>query len=372
MSENEKNLPPRIYHQNDPDEILVLWKDLLGESSDSFRQAIIDYDQITDPDTAPIDFVELMLAQLGSPFGDFPLTDLQKRKLVKLLIPMYNQKGLGKEKGIVKAALFLLGFEVEIVDPHAYPEDGWHVGESEVGLSTYAGGRRLYCNILNWTEEFSIADWIATDLIVTPDDAVGPSPWSRPADALDISLPGAEIYQEVTPLFVGNESFTGSIFLKADNPTTVQAIIESVDDPLDGTETLLNITTEWQRYSFEHTFFPSAGGDVRFILRTDAGFPETLHAWGAQLVRDDNPDTPYAQRTNDGEDCDRPGAWRFHFFIQTPVIIDNDQESLLRVIADFMKPAHTHYGILQPDDPGFVDHWEVGISESGVNTYVHP
>jgi len=188
MSENEKNLPPRIYHQNDPDEILILWKDLLGNSSDSFRQAIIDYDQITDPDTAPIDFVELMLAQLGSPFGDFPLTNLQKRKLVKLLIPMYNQKGLGKEKGIVKATLFLLGFEVEIVDPHAYPEDGWHVGESEIGLSTYAGGRRLYCNILNWTR--------TRDLLVTHSTPV--SLWAAPDNTLRLTTAPLERGLHVT------------------------------------------------------------------------------------------------------------------------------------------------------------------------------
>ncbi len=371
MSENEKNLPPRIYHQNDPDGILKLWKDLVAKISTEFRQAIIKYDQITDPDTAPIEFVDLMLAQLGSPFSDFPLTDIQKRKLVRLLIPMYNQKGLGKEKGIAKASKFLMGFDVEIIDPHAYPEDGWHVGASELGLSTYAGGRRLYCNILNWSEDFTVPDWIKTDLVVFPDETVGPTPWSRPADRLDMSAPGAEIYQEVTPFFTGDEDFAGSIFLKAKNPISIKAIIQSVDDPLDSSEAILNITTNWQRFTFQHKFFPVTGGNVRFILRTDDGIPDDLYAWGAELVRDDNINTPYAQTTNNAADGDRPGAWVFHFFIQTPQIIDEDEEALLRVIADFMKPAHTHYGIIQPVDPGFVDHWEVGVSEVGINTFVH-
>lgn len=371
MSETEKNLPPRIYHQSDPDGILTLWKDLVDTVTEGFRDEISNYQEITDPDTAPIEFVELILWQLGSPFRSYPLTDNQKRKLAKLLIPMYNQKGLGKEKGIVTAARFLLGLEVEIIDPHAYPEDGWHVGASEIGLSTYSGGRRVYCNILNWTEDFAESDWITSLATVTSDATTGPSPWGRDADQIDLSSPGAQLYQDVTPLSMNFQDFTGSIWIKGSASGTLKAILQSIDDPLDSTETELSITTDWTRFIFQHTTFPGASGDLRFLIQSDAGFVGNLYFWGASLVRDDNIDTPYAQRTDNGEDCDRPGAWAFHFFIQTPEEIDDDQESLLREIADFMKPAHTHYDIIEPDDPGFIDHWEVGVSELGINTYVH-
>lgn len=371
MSSQEQNLPPAIYHQNDPDGIVSLWKDLVHATTEEFRSEVQNYAEIIDPDTAPIDFVELILVQLGNPFRDYPLTDSQKRKLAKLLIPMYNQKGLGKEKGIVTAARFLLGLEVEIIDPHAYPEDGWHVGESEIGLSTYSGGRRVYCNILNWTEDFSVSEWMTSSVTVTSDVITGPSPWGRLADQLDMSIPGSEIYQEVTPLDMDYQDFTGSIWLKGSVLGSLISIIQSVDDPLDYSETELSITTDWQRFTFQHTTFPSNSGDIRFLLRSDTGFSGNLYAWGAQLVRSDDESIPYASRTNDGADCDRPGAWAYHFFIQTPEELDDDQDSLLRQIADFMKPAHTHYGIIQPDDEGFIDHWEVGISELGVNTYVH-
>lgn len=371
MSDTEKNLPPLIYHQNDPDGIMELWKTLVDNMTEAFRTEIFNYEQIVDPDTAPIDFVTLILAQLGNPFKHYPLTDIQKRKLAKLLIPMYNQKGLGKEKGIVTAARFLLGMEVEIIDPHAHPEDGWHVGESEIGLSTYSGGRRVYCNMLNWTEDFSNADWSKSLLVVTSSATLGPSPWGRDADQFDMTTPGAEISQEVTPYDASYQDFLGSIWLKASSAETIQAVIESVDDPLDSTETELNVTSEWQHFSFSHTTLPSASGDMRFILKSDVGIASDLYAWGAQFIRDDNEDTPYAPRTNDGQDCNRSGAWAFHFFIQTPEELDDDQENLLHEIADFMKPAHTHYGIIEPDDAAFIDHWEVGISELGVNTYVH-
>ncbi len=346
MSETEKNLPPRIYHQNDPDGILNLWKTLAGSVSDEFRTFVAAYDELIDPDTAPTLFVELMLRQLGNPFRSYPLTDKQKRKLVKLLIPMYNQKGLGKEKGIVTAARFLLGMEVEIVDPHAYPEDGWHVGVSEIGLSTYSGGRRVYCNLLKWTEAFSEAEWIKSSATVTSQAITGPTPWGRDADALDMSIPGAIVYQDATPLLAANQFFTGSIWLKADALGVLTLAIQSADNPLDQTDEELTVTSEWQRFVVQHRCFPNAVGNVRFLLRSDAGFPGTLYAWGAQLVRSDDLDMPYAPRNDEAGDCDRPGAWAFHFFIQTPRILTPDERSLLREIADFMKPAHTHYGIL--------------------------
>ena len=153
---------------------------------------------------------------------------------------MYNQKGLGKEKGIVTAARFLLGMEVEIIDPHAYPEDGWHVGASELGLSSYSGGRRVYANMLDWTEDFAESVWIKSSVTVTTDATTGPTPWGRDADALDMSLTGSFIYQDATPWETGNQDFTASIWIKADVAGSLTAVLQSVDNPLDQTETTLS------------------------------------------------------------------------------------------------------------------------------------
>lgn len=67
---------------------------------------------IIDPDVAPEQYVDAMLADLGNPFS-FPLTLTQKRQLVQLLVPIYKQKGT--DPGIVNAVRLFLGIEVTII-----------------------------------------------------------------------------------------------------------------------------------------------------------------------------------------------------------------------------------------------------------------
>lgn len=65
---------------------------------------------ILDPDKAPENFVDAMLEDLGNAFDFIPDLDLrQKRRLVKLLLPIYQLKGT--VPGMVQAIRLLLGFE---------------------------------------------------------------------------------------------------------------------------------------------------------------------------------------------------------------------------------------------------------------------
>lgn len=73
-----------------------------------------DWFDILDPDTALIQFVEAMLYDLGNPFA-FDLSDIDKRRLVQLLVPIYKQKGT--DSGIINAIRFFLGIEVTISVP---------------------------------------------------------------------------------------------------------------------------------------------------------------------------------------------------------------------------------------------------------------
>lgn len=371
MAKNEKNLLPRLYHQNDSHRIIELWKTLVDSTTEDFRRHVKDYAEIIDPDTAPIQFVEIILAGLGNPFSDYPLTNNQKRKLAKLLIPMYNQKGLGKEKGIVSAARFLLNLELTIIDPHAYPEDGWHLEESAIGLTSYTGGRHCFGNMLFWTEDFTNERWIKSEVDVVSDATIGPSPWGRKADLIQMSTTDSEIFQEVSPRTLDNQNFTASLWLRSNSSTTISAILQSVDNPLDQSSAHFNVTNEWRRFVLSHTSYPFGSGNLRFILKNHSETETEFFAWGAQVVRDNDLNSAYQSRTTDGEDTEKAGGWIYHFFIQSPEVLNEDQEALLIRIADFMKPAHTHYGILEPADPGFIDHWEIGISELGVHTYVH-
>ena len=112
----ESNIPPRIYHNNDPDGIFALWKTLVDQVSEDEREEAQNFQEIVDPDTCPPDFVDLMLKHLGNPFVGIVLTESQKRKLIKLLIPIYKQKGTGE--GIVNATRFLTGLLIDLINPH--------------------------------------------------------------------------------------------------------------------------------------------------------------------------------------------------------------------------------------------------------------
>ncbi len=365
----ESNIPPRIYHLNDPDGIFDLWKRMVDQTADDERAQAVLYQDIIDPDVTPSQYLDLMLKSLGNPFVRVYLTDLQKRKLVKLLIPIYRQKGIGK--GIINAFRFLTEIVVEIIDPHANPDDGWSIGESEIGLTTYVGGERIFTNILNYSEDFDQADWVKDTVTVTADSVTGPSPWGYDADTFDMSAAGCEISQTCTPLYISDEDFTGSIWLKAASACTVEAQIRADGNPLDETTTSLSVTTDWQRFEFHHLTRPDAIGDIVFSLKSTAGIVPDVYAWGAQLVRDDEKQ-PYVSRTlADGGDSEKVGSWAYHFFIQSPVTLTENEETILRMVADFVKPTHTHYSIIDPTDLGFIDHWEVGLSDIGVDTYVH-
>lgn len=358
----------------DPDGIFALWRQIVTAFAATEKAMAESYLKIFDPDQAPEIFVKLMLKNLGNPFNKVFLTLTQKRKLVKALIPIYRQKGT--RRGIINAVRFLTGIIVDIVDPHGVEEDGWRVGVSEIGSTTFVGGDRVYCNMLNWTEDFEKAVWAkANGANVVPDDTQGPLPWVRPADLLLLPNPNSSILQEVLPFFVGNEPFFGSIFLKASAPVTLKAKIFATDDPADFTEVNFNVTTDWQRFLIQHTMEPNQPSvSVTFQIYSTAGTAEDIWAFGAQLVRNDEAQ-PYAQSTDDGEDCSYPGRWAYHFFIVTEVELTPEQEAIIRMIADYMKTAHTHYTLVFPGNdqiPNVFNHWMIGVSQIGVNTYVHP
>lgn len=87
-----------------------------------------------DPDTTTSAGVEAMLADLGNPFDFVDLTDDEKRRLVRLLVPLYKQKGT--DPGIRNAVRLFLGFEVTLTP---YLGEGLSLGESELGVDWVLG-----------------------------------------------------------------------------------------------------------------------------------------------------------------------------------------------------------------------------------------
>ncbi|MFH0899100.1 MAG: phage tail protein [Pseudomonadota bacterium] len=63
---------------------------------------------------------------------------------------------------------------------------------------------------------------------------------------------------------------------------------------------------------------------------------------------------------------------RYAFSIEVGVPLTDTQRRQARAIVDYMRPAHTHFAsLLVPGVPAAIDHWELGISELSISTFLH-
>lgn len=91
------------------------------------------FTDILDPDLASEAVLDLMLGDLGNPFS-FDLTEVDKRRLIDVLVDIYRQKGTAA--GIKNAIRFFLGIEVEFT---AYSTIGLSLGDSLLGVDWVLG-----------------------------------------------------------------------------------------------------------------------------------------------------------------------------------------------------------------------------------------
>ncbi len=107
----------------------------LQEVADLLLYDIDKFIEVLDPDTAPEDFVDAMLADLGNPFS-FELALGDKRRLAQVLVDMYRLKGTSL--GIQAVIRFFLSLEVA-VDPFNGAAGSWYLGEGELGVTSILG-----------------------------------------------------------------------------------------------------------------------------------------------------------------------------------------------------------------------------------------
>lgn len=62
---------------------------------------------------------------------------------------------------------------------------------------------------------------------------------------------------------------------------------------------------------------------------------------------------------------------RFSFRIISPVALTDEQRTQIEQIVDFMKVGHEHLVEIEEPDTTVIDHWELGLSELGINTDLH-
>lgn len=106
----------------------------LQEVTDLLLCEIDRWTDILDPDLAPEVFLDAMLQDLGNPFADFDLDAIDKRRLIRVLVQAYKQKGTGV--GIINLIRFFLGVEVTI---NSIGTEGWILGVDELGETTILG-----------------------------------------------------------------------------------------------------------------------------------------------------------------------------------------------------------------------------------------
>lgn len=99
----------------------------LQEVADLLLCDVDRWGDILDPDFAPEWAVDTMLADLGNPFT-FEMGLEDKRRLLRVLVPLYKQKGTAV--GIRNAVRFFLGLEITVTP---YAEDTLLLGESALG-----------------------------------------------------------------------------------------------------------------------------------------------------------------------------------------------------------------------------------------------
>jgi phage tail-like protein len=96
--------------------------------------------ELIDPDLAPERFVEAMLADLGNPFPTAELALVDKRRLLAVLVSIYQLKGTAP--GVVHAVRFLLGLEVEVLPVEQ--GSGWILGVGQLSHTAILGPSTLY------------------------------------------------------------------------------------------------------------------------------------------------------------------------------------------------------------------------------------
>lgn len=119
-------LLPQINRTEDATGELELWVACLQDVFDLLLKQVDDWTDILDPDLAPARYLDAMLADLGNPFTFAELSEIDKRRLLRVLVDIYREKGT--EAGIIDVVRFFLGIDVTI---EIYNGVGWELASSD-------------------------------------------------------------------------------------------------------------------------------------------------------------------------------------------------------------------------------------------------
>lgn len=120
-----------------PEEVDLDKDAFLAVCDDILKVLMLDVDlftDIVDPDVCEEAMLDLMLADMGNPFSQFDFTEIEKRRMVRLLLPIAKQKGTGP--GIVNVIRLLMQMDAEIIPA---PRVGLILGTSMLDVDWVLG-----------------------------------------------------------------------------------------------------------------------------------------------------------------------------------------------------------------------------------------
>jgi phage tail-like protein len=357
-------------------------------------------------------WLDAMLSDLGNPFWVFDdLTDLEKRRLISVLVTIYKQKGT--EVGIENAIRFFLGIDVDVRVP---TQEGWILTDEVEGTSVISGS----------TAPFPL--WDGAELTVIVDGGAEQTVTFNSGDFVDISQATAEevaaVIQAALDAAVTSDletfdlddgdtltvqvdggadqlvTFVTGDFVDIDNATAAEVATKidatiaggtalddggrvRVESDTTGPGATVQITGGTAR---EKLGFPSDSvsdgrgdpdGDAVVISTYGTGPIAGIEVTGgdANSVLNFPTDPVIGLGYELGVNTYLAPSGTFllySFVIDSPVALTPEQYERIVFIANYMKPAHTH--LIEVVEPGATvdpDHVELGLSRLGVNWDLH-
>lgn len=372
-----------------------------------------------DLDLATDEQIDAMLYDMGNPFSawdELELTQIQKRKLLRILIEIYKAKGTAW--GIEQTVFFLLGEVVWCVE---YMAGGWILGVDALGSGAIAEVMSLGWEPFDftlvgapWELDLKVDGGGTQTVTFVAGDFVNPAA----ATAIEVAavivaqasgagayaaFPGqaAEVLGTNVEPFVVSPGDTLDVFIDGD-PTAHVVAFTAADIATPGAATAAELVARIE----EDLNAVATSSDVAGAVAIDTvtrgamasiqiGAGVVQAALGLPLLL--TPGTDHGQlavhsnkagveasiqvtggSANDALDFDTGeigstgGAvlapddsyTLYSFDIETQNVVTSTQESIIRRVAEYMKPAHTHLiNIRQALPLPWPDAWMLGVDE---------
>lgn len=370
-----------------------------------------------DPDKATPEQIDAMLYDMGNPFAswtELELTDIEKKKLLRILIDIYKSKGTAW--GIEQTVYFLLG---EIVDCVEYLTGGWVLGVDELGSGSIA-------EVMNdapetwdftaiaapWELEVKLNGDPAQVITFTPGDFANTS--AAKADeviaVIAAQLVGGSAYKlfpgqpavaagtnlgtfAISPgdslgMIIGDDPTVHTVIFTADDiatpgAATVEEIVSALNSALADLILALVVSSkvsietvvrgdmaslEIQSGSVQAALgLPTAeqqGTDLAqlSIYSNKAGVEASVEISGGSVNDALEFDTQMVGSTGGAILAPDDSYTMYSFDIETQNVLTSEETSIVRKVAEYMKPAHTHLiEIRTAQTLPWPDGWVLGV-----------